>query len=94
MLFIHKLPQLIRIAHCRSSDMARCHSAGLLMSTYLEAHTVVQSKRQFGSAFELSEAEVAAIEALGEEGDVYGRLARCIAPEIFGMEDVKKVCLL
>ncbi|KXZ44931.1 hypothetical protein GPECTOR_60g708 [Gonium pectorale] len=65
----------------------RAMRAGLLMSTYLEAHTVVQSKRQYGSAFELSEAEVAAIEALGEGGDVYGRLARSIAPEIFGMED-------
>lgn len=61
------------------------------MSTYLEAHTVVQSKRQYGSAFELTEAEMAAIEAVGECGDVYGRLARSIAPEIFGMEDVKKV---
>ncbi|GIL88994.1 hypothetical protein Vretimale_16291 [Volvox reticuliferus] len=68
--------------------------AGLLMSTYLEAHNIVQSKRQFGSAFELSETEVAAIEALGESGDVYGRLARSIAPEIFGMEDVKKALLL
>ncbi len=61
------------------------------MSTYLEAHTVQQAKRQYGSAFELSPSEVAAIEALGEQGDVYGRLARSIAPEIFGMEDVKKV---
>ena len=61
------------------------------MSTYLEAHTVQQSKRQYGSAFELSETELAAIEGLGEQGDVYGRLARSIAPEIFGMEDVKKV---
>ncbi|GLI59736.1 hypothetical protein VaNZ11_001684 [Volvox africanus] len=68
--------------------------AGLLMSTYLEAHNIVQSKRQFGGAFELSETEVAAIEALGESGDVYGRLARSIAPEIFGMEDVKKALLL
>ncbi|GLC33654.1 Mcm2-7 hexameric complex component [Pleodorina starrii] len=72
----------------------RAMRAGLLMSTYLEAHTVVQSKRQYGSAFELSEAEVAAIEELGESGDVYGRLARSIAPEIFGMEDVKKALLL
>ncbi|PNW77889.1 hypothetical protein CHLRE_10g455850v5 [Chlamydomonas reinhardtii] len=68
--------------------------AGLLMSTYLEAHTVQQSKRQYGSAFELSETELAAIEGLGEQGDVYGRLARSIAPEIFGMEDVKKALLL
>jgi hypothetical protein len=28
---------------------------------------------------------------LAEEGDVYSRLAGSIAPEIFGMEDVKKV---
>ncbi|KAG2494157.1 hypothetical protein HYH03_007792 [Edaphochlamys debaryana] len=68
--------------------------AGLLMSTYLEAHNVTQSKRQFGGAFELSEQEIREIEALGEGGDVYGRLARSIAPEIFGMDDVKKALLL
>lgn len=31
------------------------------------------------------------MQALEEEGDVYARLARSIAPEIWGHEDVKKV---
>ena len=30
-------------------------------------------------------------QALSEAGDVYARLARSIAPEIWGHEDVKKV---
>lgn len=31
------------------------------------------------------------LQTLEEEGDVYARLARSIAPEIWGHEDVKKV---
>ena len=43
------------------------------------------------SQHKLSERDSAMLAALGEDGDVYGRLARSIAPEIFGHEDVKKV---
>lgn len=34
------------------------------------------------------------METLNAQGDVYSRLARSIAPEIYGMEDVKKALLL
>ena len=40
------------------------------------------------------EANASELQALEEEGDVYARLARSIAPEIWGHEDVKKVCHL
>lgn len=32
-----------------------------------------------------------AIQDISSDGNVYGRLAKSIAPEIFGHEDVKKV---
>jgi DNA replication licensing factor MCM7 len=34
------------------------------------------------------------IERLAEDGDIYNKLARSLAPEIFGHEDVKKALLL
>ena len=36
--------------------------------------------------------QVDAINALGAQGNVFERLAASIAPEIFGMREVKKVC--
>lgn len=34
------------------------------------------------------------ITRLSEDGDIYNKLARSLAPEIFGHEDVKKALLL
>lgn len=40
----------------------------------------------------ITQEQVDAINALGAQGNVFERLAASIAPEIFGMRDVKKVC--
>jgi hypothetical protein len=64
--------------------------AGLLTTTYIQAMDVEQTKTSY-SAHVLTDAQADQLARLAEEGDVYGRLAGSIAPEIFGMEDVKKV---
>jgi len=40
----------------------------------------------------ITQDQVDAINALGAQGNVFERLAASIAPEIFGMREVKKVC--
>ena len=42
-------------------------------------------------AVQVTDEDVAAIEELGRQGGLFERLAASIAPEIFGMLDVKKV---
>lgn len=45
-------------------------------------------------SYELKADEQEQIERLAEDGDIYNKLARSLAPEIFGHEDVKKALLL
>lgn len=67
--------------------------ASLLTSTYVQAQRVVREKQSYQD-LRLDDATRAAIEELTAAGDVYGRLAGSIAPEIWGHEDVKRVLLL
>ncbi|KND00472.1 DNA replication licensing factor MCM7 [Spizellomyces punctatus DAOM BR117] len=67
--------------------------AGLITDTYLEAHHVRQLKKQY-SQMEVTPEINAKIEELAEDQNVYTRLARSIAPEIWGHDDVKKALLL
>lgn len=67
--------------------------AGLLTETYLEAQYIHQHKKKFAS-FELSQDVQERVAELVAEGDVYERMARSIAPEIYGHLDVKKALLL
>jgi DNA replication licensing factor MCM7 len=64
--------------------------AGLLTSTYLEVEHVHQTRASYSSVVPTQEM-VDEVERLGEEGNVFDRLAASIAPEIYGMLDVKKV---
>jgi DNA replication licensing factor MCM7 len=67
--------------------------AGLLTSTHVEVMAVEHGKASYAD-YAVTAEHVRAIEQLGREGGVFDRLAASIAPEIFGMRDVKKVLLL
>ncbi|KZV96166.1 minichromosome maintenance protein mcm7p [Exidia glandulosa HHB12029] len=67
--------------------------AGLLTDTFLEAHDVVQYKKQY-SEMEMTPAIQQSINQLLRDPNLYQRLADSIAPEIYGHSDVKKALLL
>ncbi|KAF9895828.1 Mcm2-7 hexameric complex component, partial [Lobosporangium transversale] len=67
--------------------------AGLLTDTYLECHHVEQAKKQYTEMTISSEVQEE-LEEMAQDPDIYNKLARSIAPEIFGHEDVKKALLL
>ncbi|KAF9566354.1 MCM-domain-containing protein [Agrocybe pediades] len=67
--------------------------AGLLTDTYLEAHYVYQLKKQY-TEMEVTPEVVRKLEELKRDPSLYDRLAKSIAPEIYGHDDVKKALLL
>ncbi|KAK9467821.1 MCM2/3/5 family-domain-containing protein [Lipomyces arxii] len=67
--------------------------AGLLTDTYLQGQYVYQYKKQY-DAMERDAEMSLRIEELRQEGNIYDKLARSIAPEIYGHDDVKKALLL
>ncbi|RPA97995.1 DNA replication licensing factor mcm7 [Choiromyces venosus 120613-1] len=67
--------------------------AGLLTDTYLEAMHFEQHKRQYDDIV-IDTRTIQRIEELRAQGNLYDTLAKSIAPEIFGHEDVKKCLLL
>ncbi|KAJ2719760.1 DNA replication licensing factor MCM7 [Coemansia sp. Benny D115] len=73
----------------------RAARAGLLADTLLEAHVVRPLKRRYDQlAQELTPEMRMRLASLRRDPDAYGRVARAIAPEIFGHSDVKKALLL
>lgn len=65
--------------------------AGLTAETYLEAHHIVKLKKSIEQ--HVDEALEEKIKTMADS-DPYNTLSRSIAPEIYGMEDVKKALLL
>jgi len=71
----------------------RAIRAGLLADTYLEAMWIEQLKKKY-SDFSLTQDVIDKIEALKADSQVYHKLSKSIAPEIYGMDDVKKALVL
>jgi DNA replication licensing factor MCM7 len=67
--------------------------AGLLTDTLLEAQHIEKKIKQYSAIESTAEIE-AKINRLRDGDDLYGKLAKSIAPEIYGHEDVKKALLL
>ncbi len=71
----------------------RAMKAGLLADTYLEATHVSKMRKDYSDTY-VSPDMRAELETLRTDPDLYNRLAKSIAPEIFGSVDVKKALLL
>jgi DNA replication licensing factor MCM7 len=75
------------------TPMAARMRAGLIADVYVEAMKISKEKKGYGEMIvddELREDMRAAV----AEGGMYDKLARSIAPEIYGLEDIKKALLL
>ncbi|KAL5551053.1 hypothetical protein UlMin_001229, partial [Ulmus minor] len=60
---------------------------------YLEAMSVTHFKKLY-EEYELRGDEEEQIARLAEDGDIYNKLARSLAPKTFGHEDIKKALFL
>lgn len=67
--------------------------AGLLTDTYIHAMSIEPVKQKYTELVN-DPTSVTKITALSQEANIYSKLARSIAPEIYGLEDVKKSLLL
>lgn len=71
----------------------RAIRAGLTADTFIEAQDVFSHKKNY-QELEMDAKLRRKLKKMSRDPDLYRKLANSIAPEIFGMEDVKKVLLL
>ncbi|KAL6060964.1 Mcm2-7 hexameric complex component [Balamuthia mandrillaris] len=67
--------------------------SGLVTDTYLEATNIAKMKKNY-SDYHITPEMEQRIETLAQSPNAYSHLASCLAPEIYGHEDVKKALLL
>eukprot|EP00467_Chlorarachnion_reptans_P025418 CAMPEP_0114538230 /NCGR_PEP_ID=MMETSP0109-20121206/30021_1 /TAXON_ID=29199 /ORGANISM="Chlorarachnion reptans, Strain CCCM449" /LENGTH=733 /DNA_ID=CAMNT_0001722213 /DNA_START=132 /DNA_END=2333 /DNA_ORIENTATION=- len=71
----------------------RAMRAGLSAETFIEAQKVTNHKKNYRD-ISLSSQEERELKKMARDRDLYRKMASSIAPEIFGMSDVKKALLL
>ena len=71
----------------------RALKSGLQAETYIEAFKIDRVKQNY-TKFETMENTRELTREIANDADPYSRLARSIAPEIYGHDDVKKALLL
>jgi DNA replication licensing factor MCM7 len=67
--------------------------AGLTSNTYLEASRIIKEKKGYEISVQNKDVMKRVEDTIGDR-DMYSKLSRSIAPEIYGLEDVKKAILL
>jgi len=67
--------------------------AGLTSNTYLEASRIIKEKKGYEISTQNKDIMKQVEDTIGDR-DMYSKLSRSIAPEIYGLEDVKKAILL
>lgn len=68
-------------------------TSGLLSDTYLEAHRIAKLSKSEDDLVDEAEISPEELKELAEQ-DFYNKLSSSIAPEIYGLDDVKKALLL
>jgi DNA replication licensing factor MCM7 len=72
----------------------RAMRAGLITDTYVECTAIERHKKNYSDMVELSDDMENRIDDASTDAEIYSKMARSLAPEIYGHEDVKKALLL
>ena len=85
--------KLVGILQAKPNTTTRQRHDKLLHETFIQAMKIEREKKSYGS-FELSTDDKVQLNTLSKKPRVVSLLANSIAPEIFGLEEVKKALLL